>query len=124
MDQIDGLRLIGILALGALFTSIGIFTSSLTSNLLAAFFASFALDVFFLFGVAGLAWLSHAGPARDWLIGFAIPRQLDDFARGIVDVRYLVFYATGTLFFLFLALMVIFLVLALFVAKKVDKALD
>ena len=29
-----------------------------------------------------------------------------------------------TLFFLFLALMVIFLVLALFVAKKVDKALD
>ncbi len=94
---------IGLLGLGAFFVSIGIFTSSVTSKIQAAFFLAFVLNVFFLFGVAGLAWLSPSEIVRDWSSALIIPQHLDEFARGIVDVRYLVFYVTATGFFLFLA---------------------
>ena len=94
---------IGVVSLGAFLVSVGIFTSSVTSNILTAFFAAFALDAFFLFGVAGIAWLTQSDAVRDWATAMLIPRQMDDFARGIVDVRYLIFYLTGTVLFLFLA---------------------
>lgn len=94
---------LGLLALGCFQVAIGIFTSSLTSNILPAFFASFALNVFFVFGLTGLSWLSRSEAIREWAGAMVIPVHLDEFARGIVDVRYLVFYFTGTAFFLFLA---------------------
>jgi len=95
--------LVGLLGIGSLFVSVGIFTSSVTSNLLAAFFGALVLDVFLFFGIPGLSWISESEAVRDALAFFSIPAQLDEFARGILDVRYLVFYATGTVFFLFLA---------------------
>ena len=94
---------VGLLALGAFQIAIGIFTSSLTPNILPAFFASFALNVFFVFGMVGISWLSRSELVREWAGALIIPVHLDEFARGIIDVRYLVFYITGTAFFLFLA---------------------
>jgi len=94
---------IGVFAVGAFFVAVGIFTSSLTANILTAFFLAFALDVFFLFGARGLAWLASSTAVRDVATAVDVPRHLDEFARGIVDVRHLVFYLTGTLLFLFLA---------------------
>ncbi len=102
-----GAFLVGLLGLGGFFVAVGIFTSSLTSNLLAAFFTALVLDVFFFFGIPGLSWISESDAVRDSLATFSVPGQLDEFARGIVDARYLVFYATGAFFFLFLAVKVL-----------------
>jgi ABC-2 type transport system permease protein len=93
---------VGIFALGALLVSVGIFCSSLTANLLSAFFLAFALNVALLFGTSGLAWIVRTQGARDWIDAINISAHLDDFSRGILDVRYLVAYGTGTLLFLFL----------------------
>jgi len=95
--------MIGILALGALLVAIGIFSSSITTSVPTAFFAAFVVNVVFLFGMNGLAWL-----ARSPGIGAAIETMnatvhLEEFARGVVDVRRLVFYVAGTALFLFLA---------------------
>jgi len=93
---------LGILGIGALFLAVGIFASSLARNQIVAALTTFAmLMAFFSFGMLeGLfetPWLKEAfGYMNLW-------QHMEDFSRGIVDSRRLVFYASATLLFLFLA---------------------
>jgi ABC-2 type transport system permease protein len=51
---------------------------------------------------------SGADPARQSLIGYLnIWEHMDEFARGVVDTRRLVYYLSGTAFFLLLAAIVL-----------------
>jgi ABC-2 type transport system permease protein len=96
---------------GLLFVSVGIFASSLFRNQLVAGFLAFAL----LFGlILGLRYLAevpylqsealvHLRSAVDAMQVF---EHFEDFSRGIVDTRQILFYLSGT------ALMLLFSILS------------
>ena len=93
---------VGVLLIGSLFLAIGIFSSATTSSqLLAAMMTAALLFVLFLFGV--FEELVNNDTAKQALGYVGIWNHIDEFASGIVDTRRLVFYLSGTLFFLFLA---------------------
>ena len=93
---------LGVLLIGALFLSIGIFASAMTrSQLLAAMMTAALLFLLFLLGV--FEELVSNDTAKKALGYVSIWNHIDEFADGIVDTRRLVFYLSGTLFFLFLA---------------------
>ncbi|HEY4591386.1 MAG TPA: ABC transporter permease [Thermoanaerobaculia bacterium] len=92
----------GVLLIGALFLAIGTFASSTTrSQLLAAMMTAAVLFILFLVGV--FEGLVNNDVAKKALGYVSIWNHIDEFASGIVDSRRLVFYLSGTLFFLFLA---------------------
>jgi ABC-2 type transport system permease protein len=93
---------VGVLLIGALFLAIGIFSSAMTrSQLLAAMMTAALLFVLFLLGVfEGMASNDLMKRALGYV---SIFNHIDELASGIVDTRRLVFYLSGTLFFLFLA---------------------
>jgi ABC-2 type transport system permease protein len=93
---------LGLLLMGALFLAIGIFASALSKSQLIAAVVSVVL-LFLLFLVPGiLGNLVNGEKLKVVLDYLTIWDDLDEFARGIVDTRRLVFYLSTTLFFLFL----------------------
>jgi len=99
---------IGIFLLGCLYMAIGCFASSLTRNQIIAAIISFAIGVTFFL----LSFLADQFPLRQtWemrvLDRISVWRQMQEFARGVVDTRYVVFYLTATLLFLFLTCRVV-----------------
>lgn len=93
---------LGILLLGALFLGIGLFASAMTSSQLAAAMVTAALLIlFFLLPWLGGSFTSEA--SRQVFSYLSLGEHIDEFSRGIVDSRRLVFYVSATLFFLFLA---------------------
>jgi ABC-2 type transport system permease protein len=99
---------LGVFFIGCLFMSLGCFASSLTRSQMAAAMVSFVLGIT-LFSLGFLAkavetptrWQSQA------LSYFNLFDQMNNFARGIVDTKAMVFYVTLTFLFLFLTLRVI-----------------
>ncbi|MGA2801914.1 MAG: ABC transporter permease [Verrucomicrobiota bacterium] len=99
---------LGIFLSGCLFLAIGCFTSSLTRSQVVAAMISLAAGVFLLI----VAYLAQVIPATEqWpaqlLLYFNLFKQMDDFTRGVVDTRTVIFYVSLTLFFLFLTLRVV-----------------
>lgn len=93
---------VGVLLIGSLFLAIGIFASATTkSQLLAAMMTAALLFLLFLFGV--FEQMVNNDTMKQALGYIGIWNHIDEFASGIVDTRRLVFYLSGTLFFLFLA---------------------
>lgn len=92
---------LGVLLVGMLFMSAGTFASSLTKNQIVAAVVAFCLVVaFFLVGV--VEGMAPTGLVRDVLSHMNLLRHMDDFVRGIVDTRRVVYYLSTTVFFLFL----------------------
>ena len=102
---------LGIFLSGSMFLSIGCLTSSLTRSQVTAAMMSLAVGVALLI-VAYLA-NSQAFPATgEWQIAsvlyyFNLFKQMEDFTRGVVDTRTVIFYFSLTFFFLFLTLRVV-----------------
>jgi ABC-2 type transport system permease protein len=98
---------LGLLLGGGIFMSLGLFFSSITKSQVLAFiftfFPLFAAIYFFPY----LADMTAVAPMEDWIRNVARHVNLLDhqkqMARGIVSFSNLVFYATTTIFFLFLA---------------------
>ena len=93
---------LGIALLGASFIALGIFTSSLTENQIIAAVLSFG--AFLLFWVIG--WVkSFAGPVLGAILEhLSIVIHLDNFVRGLIDSKDLVFYLMFIFFWLFVTL--------------------
>ena len=105
--MIGGMYL-GVFLVGCLFLSLGCFASALSRSQMAAAMISFVLGV----GLFSLGLLAQAITAAvQWraqlLSYFGLFDQMNDFARGVVDTRTLIFYVSLTLFFLFLTLRVV-----------------
>ncbi|MEI6074838.1 MAG: ABC transporter permease [Verrucomicrobiota bacterium] len=99
---------LGIFLTGGLFLSLGCFASSLTRSQMASAIISFAGGV----GLFSLAYLAKGVPVNDperpqVLAYFNLFDQVDDFTRGVVDSRAVIFYATAAFLFLFLTLRVV-----------------
>ena len=96
---------LGIALIGAYFISIGVFASTLTKNQIVAAILTFAMLIP-LFS-AGL-FQSGADPSRQSIVDYLnMWDHMDEFARGIVDTRRLVYYLSGMAFFLFLSTVVL-----------------
>ena len=99
---------LGIFLSGGLLLSVGCFTSSLTRSQVVAAVVSLAAGVA-LFIVAYVAQGATAtDPWQEQILHcFNLFKQMDDFSRGVVDTRTVVFYASFSLLFLFLTLRVV-----------------
>jgi ABC-2 type transport system permease protein len=96
---------LGIFLTGGLFLSLGCFASAISQSQMAAAMISFVLGV----SLFSLGFLAKQIPVTaQWqsqvLSYFGLFDQMNDFARGVVDTRTVVFYVTVTFFFLFLTL--------------------
>jgi len=92
---------LGLLGIGALFLAVGLFASSTAKNqIVAAIITFFCLLVLFSIGL--MENLANGETAKKILGYLNLWTHMDDFAKGIVDSRALVYYATGVGFFLFL----------------------
>jgi ABC-2 type transport system permease protein len=94
-----------ILGLASFFTAIGLFASALTRNQVVAFIIGFFICfIFFLLErVADFLPGMLAGFVR----GFGVGTHFDALARGVLDTRDLLYWVTGTVFFLSASLSVV-----------------
>ncbi len=103
-----GSTFLGIFLTGCLYMAAGCFASALTRSQINAAMISFAIGLaFFLAGyMAGPLDLQKtwAGQALNCI---SVMGQMNDYARGVVDTRSVVFCLTSSFFFLFLACRVI-----------------
>jgi ABC-2 type transport system permease protein len=93
---------VGIFGIGALFLAVGIFASTLSrSQLIAALLTFVILIPMFTFGL--LESLTNS-PALKQVFGYLdIWRHMEEFSKGIVDSRRLIYYFSVSGFLLFLA---------------------
>jgi ABC-2 type transport system permease protein len=91
---------LGLLLMGACFIAVGLLISSATKNQIVAGMATFA--VFLLLWV--INWIgTFTGPTTKEVLDYlSITNHLDDFTRGIVDTKHLVYYLSFIAFGLFL----------------------
>lgn len=94
---------LGVLLIGFLFLAVGTFTSTLTNNqLIAAILAFAALVGLFSIGLIEQLMVSSSW-IRDALGYMNLWTHMDDYAKGIVDTRHVVYELSLGLLFLFLA---------------------
>ncbi len=82
----------GVFGIGLFYMSWGMLMSALSTNQIVAAILSFL--VIGLFFVAGIFQFVVDGPTRDLLAYVSVWSQMTDFAKGVVDTRYLVFYGS------------------------------
>jgi gliding motility-associated transport system permease protein len=93
---------LGVLGIGALFLAVGTFASALSKSQLVAATLTFAMLVpLFAFGL--LENLINGEVLKQAFAYLNLWQHMDDFGKGIVDTRQLVYYVSATTFFLFLA---------------------
>ena len=94
---------LGVLLVGFLFLAVGTFTSTLTNNqLIAAIIAFAALIALFSIGLVEQLLVSSS-VIRDALGYMNLWTHMDDYAKGIIDTRHVVYELSVGLLFLFLA---------------------
>jgi ABC-2 type transport system permease protein len=103
-----GSTFFGIFLVGGLFMALGCFASALTRSQIIAAMVSFTLGftLFLLSFLPGHLTVT-AGWQSEALAHLAIFDHMNDFARGLVDTRHIVFYVSLTGLFLFLTLRVV-----------------
>jgi len=91
---------LGLLLMGSCFISVGLLISSLTKNQIVAGFMTFA--VFLMLWV--INWIgASSGPTTQAVVSYlSIIEHFDDFARGIIDTKHVIYYLTFITFGLFL----------------------
>lgn len=91
---------LGLLLMGGCFVSLGLFISSLTKNQIVAAFITFT--AFLMLWV--INWIADtAGPVTRQVVSFlSITEHYDDFVKGVIDTKHLVYYASFITFGLFL----------------------
>ncbi len=99
---------LGIFLLGCLYMSLGCFASALTRSQIIAAMISFAIGItFFLLSFLSEQINLGKGWGAQALNYIAMREHMRDFTRGIIDTRYVVFYLSLTVFFLFLTYRVV-----------------
>jgi ABC-2 type transport system permease protein len=94
---------LGMILIGALFISIGIFASCCTKHQLLAAIVSIVILAVFTFIANYYAEYADHDWQRQVCSYLNIMYRFSDFSKGIIDTRSVIFFITGIGFFLFLA---------------------
>jgi ABC-2 type transport system permease protein len=89
---------IGLLFLISAYSSIGIFTSTLSENQIVAFIMAVFLSFIFYFGFEGLASLSP--DFSTFISAFGMQDHFKSMGRGVIDTRDLLYFVSITVLFL------------------------
>jgi len=91
---------IGVFLMGGCFVAIGLFISSLTKNQIVAGVGTFM--VLLLLWIVN--WMAEgAGPTANAILSYlSITEHFDDFAKGVIDTKHIVYYLSVITFGLFL----------------------
>ncbi|MDX1952026.1 MAG: ABC transporter permease [Verrucomicrobiota bacterium] len=93
----------GILLVGGLYISLGCFASALTRSQLIAAAVSYGVGLtLFLLSLRSLVPVPPEGWQAKVFTHISMTEHMQDFARGVVDTRPVVYYTSLTLFFIFL----------------------
>jgi ABC-2 type transport system permease protein len=97
---------LGIVLVGGLFTSIGLFCSSLTKSQVVAVVLSMA--ILFLITIVPW-WASNAILPQYWrtFVNQFVFRRYTDFSRGVIETGNLAFFILGSAVFIFLTIKVL-----------------
>jgi ABC-2 type transport system permease protein len=91
---------IGLLLLASTYTSIGLFTSTLSKNQIVAFILGVFITFFLFYGFDAIASLF---PNNSYTVQlFGINEHFKSISRGVIDTRDIVYFISVTLFFLLL----------------------
>ena len=93
---------LGLLLLGGCFISLGLFISSTTKNQIVAGIATFVISLLFWI----ISWFSESsGPTVGPILSYlSITQHFEDFGKGVIDTKHVVFYLSFIAFGLFLTL--------------------
>lgn len=93
---------LGLLLLGSCFISMGLFISSLTKNQMVAGAATFVVALMFWI----ISWFADStGPTTAAILNYlSVTQHFDDFGKGVIDTKHIVFYLSFIAFGLFLTL--------------------
>ncbi len=96
---------LGLLLLGAGFIALGLLFSAFTENQIIAFVSALAVNLILM----SLGWLSSfTGPTLGSILSNLSPLEhFDDFTKGVLDSKHVVFYATFIFALLFLTHLVL-----------------
>lgn len=99
---------LGIFLIGCVYVALGCFASSLTRNQIIAAMVSFALGMaFFLLSFFKFVVTPRATWQTEVFKHISLFEHMEDFVRGVVDTRTVVFYLSLTLWFLYLTVKVV-----------------
>ena len=94
---------LGLLFLAAAYTAIGVFASSLSENQIVAFITAIFISFVFYFGFEALADLNILGETGNSIFTtLSLKQHFDSISRGVIDTRDLIYFASITIFFLYL----------------------
>ena len=91
---------IGLLFLGATFVAIGLFSSSLTSNVIVSFIIAVFLSLFFYVGFDFIHSLELFGPVDLFVKSLGINTHYISMSRGVIDTRDLIYFVSIITFFI------------------------
>lgn len=93
---------LGLLLLGSCFIAVGLFISSTTKNQMVAGAATFVVGLLFWI----VSWFADsAGPTAALILSYlSITEHFDDFGKGIIDSKHIVYYLSFIAFGLYLTL--------------------
>ncbi|MGD0059642.1 MAG: ABC transporter permease [Verrucomicrobiia bacterium] len=98
---------LGVIVIGQFFIAVGLLASSMTKSQVAAALMSFAVVFMMLIVLNWLTFLFPTGPLGKVFHAVSAFDQMEDFERGIVDVRPVVLYLSGTVLALFITTRVV-----------------
>lgn len=93
---------LGTIFLIAGYSAIGLFASTLSQNQIAVFIMAIAICFALYYGFEGVSTLIPNGQASVFVQDIGMQAHFESIARGVVDTRDLIYFASLTLFFLFL----------------------
>lgn len=91
---------IGILFLAATYTSVGLFTSTLSKNQIVAFILGVFITFFLFYGFDAIS--TSFGNDSVWIQKIGINEHFKSISRGVIDTRDLLYFVSVTFFFLFI----------------------
>ena len=93
---------LGLILMSAMYISIGLYTSSITSNQVVAFLAALFIGLFFhiLFGIIAQQFRGALGQLFE---GLSLTNHLESISRGVLDTRDLLYFISFTIIGILLA---------------------
>ena len=94
----------GLFLLIMVYTSIGLFCSSLTDNQIVAFMSAVLAGFLLYYGFESLATLFPEGQTALWVQNLGMAAHYERIGRGVLDSRDLIYFLTLSAFFLYLSI--------------------